>query len=70
MKTARKSFSNSLTAGKQYPVVRESNGNTIIIDDEGFEVGYSDSYFETSKEIINPQLEGFFIPDDWQKLSA
>ena len=70
MKTARKSFSKSLTAGNQYPVVRETNGNTIIIDDEGFEVGYSDSYFEATKESINPQLEGFFIPDDWQKLSA
>lgn len=70
MKTALKSFSKSLTAGKEYPVVRETNGNTIIIDDEGFEVGYSDSYFEATNDSINPQLEGFFIPDDWQKLSA
>lgn len=73
MKRAIQSIKNSLTAGKEYPVVRESNANTIIIDDSGFEVGYSERFLEEIEPItdsINPQLEGFFIPDNWKRLSA
>lgn len=73
MKKAIQTIKNSLTAGKEYPVVRESNGNTIIIDDSGFEVGYSERFLEAIEPItdsINPQLEGFFIPDNWKRLSA
>lgn len=50
MLVANRSFAKSITAGKQYEFVRNYKDNIVIIDDNGFEVGYKKEFFEPIKK--------------------
>lgn len=67
--TATKNFANCITKGKVYEVIEESEKSYLIKDDTDFIISLNKAFFE-SKQIINPQLEGFYIPDDWQQKNA
>lgn len=62
---AKKSFGNSLTAGIDYQVVRTNKNNIVVMDNQGFEVGFGREYFEQPKlihskeELIEAYREGF-----------
>lgn len=49
---AKESFKNSLTKGKDYRVVLQGSDNVTVLDDEGFEIGFSIDKFQ--QEVINP----------------
>jgi len=67
--TATKNFANCITKGKEYEVIEESEKSYLIKDDTDFIIALNKAFFKP-KQSINPQLEGFFIPDDWQRLNA
>lgn len=56
MLVANRSFAKSITAGKQYEFVRNYKDNIVIIDDNGFEVGYKKEFFEPIQKQTAMQL--------------
>jgi hypothetical protein len=67
--TATKNFANCITKGKEYEIIEEREKSYLIKDDTDFIIALNKAFFEP-KQSINPQLEGFFIPDDWQRVNA
>lgn len=67
--TATKNFANCITKGKEYEIIEESEKSYLIKDDTDFIIALNKAFFEP-KQSINQQLEGFFIPDDWQRKNA
>lgn len=56
MLKAKKSFAKSLTIGKTYPIVNENKNSVIIVDDQGFYVGFNKSHFEIVDDSQNTDL--------------
>lgn len=49
---AQRDFSTSLTKGNEYEVVSYGKSQYVVIDDGGFEVGYTRSFLEPVKEEV------------------
>lgn len=43
---AKNNFSKSLTKGKDYEILEERESEFVVLDDEGFRVGFSKAYFD------------------------
>lgn len=50
---ANKSFGSLLTKGKEYHIIRKINENYVILDNDGCEVGFNNSWFDKPFEF-NP----------------
>jgi hypothetical protein len=49
--TANQNFGNSLTKGKEYQVVKETKKDFIIVDDEGYQMGFSKDRFVLEEKL-------------------
>lgn len=54
--TAQSDVRTSLTKGKEYDVLRYEQSQYIVIDDGGFEVGYTRSFLEPVKEVSEDEI--------------
>ena len=50
--TANRSVASCITKGNSYDIVTETDTDFLIIDDEGFQVGFNKSYFDPENIFI------------------
>lgn len=56
-------FGKCLTKGKDYPLIREVDDNYVIIDDEGFELGFHKDNFEV--DVVCGEVFAIGNPFTW-----
>lgn len=69
---SNQNFGNSLSKGKEYQVVKETQFQFLIVDDQGDEIGYSKRRFEHVSTIDQLRSEikqsaSFFEDDEEQE---
>ena len=52
MARAIKTFRGSVTEGREYQVISEQGDMVVIIDDEGYQIGWSKSYFTFPQPVL------------------
>lgn len=52
MVRSNKTFKGSITEGREYQVVSKRHNMFVIIDDEGYQIGWSQDYFTLPQPVL------------------